>query len=88
MTAVTVTKRIDATSRSLADVSRTVLIWGFGLAATKLDYCPMENLRLWVNLVQLAGFAVLVLGVLVYHNVIVVLSRDKASRNRDYNLIY
>jgi hypothetical protein len=29
--AVTVTKKIGATSRALVDITRTVLIWGFGL---------------------------------------------------------
>ena len=39
--AVTITKKINATSRSLADVTRTVVIWGSGLILTGTGYCKM-----------------------------------------------
>jgi hypothetical protein len=50
--AVTITKKINAISRSLADVTRTVLIWLFGIIITltignsRSNY-KFESLNTW-----------------------------------------
>lgn len=69
---VSVTKYVNALARMIADVSRTVIIWGVGLliTATAGEDHPnyrWETLDLKANLLQLLGFIILVSGNLVYN---------------------
>lgn len=71
--AVTITKKISATSRALADITRTVLIWGFGLiltatVANKIYHYEVLNLK--ENMLQLTGFIIVIVGTLLYHDLI------------------
>ena len=71
--AVTITKKISATSRALADITRTFVIWGFGLVLTATvanKIYHYESLNLLENLLQLVGFIVVVTGTLLYHDLI------------------
>lgn len=74
--AVTVSKLISPVSRSLADVCRTVLIWGFGIIMTVTvgveheEYSRMEDTRTVVNVLKGLGFVVLIMGTLMYHELI------------------
>lgn len=73
--AVTVTKRISPVSRSLADVTRTSLIWGFALAITVTigvddkNYV-IEDTNLLNNILKGFGFIVLIIGTMIYHDII------------------
>lgn len=79
--AVTVSKLISPVSRSLADVCRTVLIWGFGIVMTltvgvdQEEYSHMEDTRVVVNVLKGVGFVVLIVGTLMYHELIPVCAR-------------
>lgn len=74
--AVTVSKNISPVSRSLADVCRTVFIWLFGIIMTLTIgqtndiYSKMEDTRVVVNILKAIGFIVLILGTLLYHDLI------------------
>ena len=74
--AVTVSKLISPVSRSLADVCRTVLIWLFGVVVTltlgvdQPEYRDMEDTRLGVNLLKGGCFLILILGTLLYHDLL------------------
>lgn len=78
--AVTVSKKISPVSRSLADVCRTVIIWIFGIAMT-LTYgqdhpeYQIENTNVVVNILKAIGFAVLIIGTLMYHELIPICKR-------------
>ena len=64
---VTVTKNASAAQRSTIDTSRTVLIWIFFLAF-KIPGVKQETFS-WL---QLFGFILLVIGTLVYNEIIVI----------------
>lgn len=72
---VTVTKYINALARSIGDVTRTILVWGIGIIITVSAGATYPNYR-WELLnggaiaLELLGFVVLVLGNLVYNNII------------------
>lgn len=74
--AVTVSKLISPVSRSLADVCRTVFIWIFGIIVTLTlgkdhkEYEAMEDTRVVVNILKGLGFVVLILGTLMYHDLV------------------
>jgi hypothetical protein len=74
--AVTVSKNISPVSRSLADVCRTLFIWLFGIVMTLTvgvdheEYSNMEDTRVVVNILKAVGFVVLILGTLMYHDLI------------------
>lgn len=73
--AVTVSKKISPVSRSLADVCRTVIIWIFGIGVT-LTYgkdhseYQIENTGVLVNILKAVGFVVLIVGTMMYHELI------------------
>lgn len=72
---VSVTKYINALARSLADVTRTVLIWLIGIIVTVTAgaYYPNYNWELTsagAIIVQFVGFVVLVFGNLIYNKII------------------
>ena len=74
--AVTVSKMISPVSRSLADVCRTFLIWIFGIVVTLTlgesheEYHNMEDTRWVVNVLKGVCFAILIIGTLMYHELI------------------
>lgn len=73
--AVTISKVINPLSRTLADVCRTVLIWGFGIIITVSigkddEEYDLEETGVVLNLCKLGGFILVVLGTLIYHDVI------------------
>ncbi len=76
--AVTISKVINPVSRSLADVCRTVIIWGFcwwltvqyGQDDQGKEINPeynLENTDLRLNLLKAIGFALVIVGTLMYH---------------------
>lgn len=72
---VSVTKYINALARSLADVTRTVLIWLIGIIVTVTAgrYYPNYDWELTsagAIIVQFVGFIVLVFGNLIYNKII------------------
>lgn len=73
--AVTVSKRISPISRSLADICRTLFIWIFGIAMTLTiagehpEY-KLEDLSILVNILKFIGFTVLILGTMLYHEML------------------
>ncbi len=79
--AVTVSKLISPVSRSLADVCRTIIIWLFGITITltvgknNKEYETMEDTRVIVNVLKAIGFGVLIVGTLMYHELIPVCSK-------------
>jgi hypothetical protein len=64
---VTVTKNASSAQRSTIDTSRTVLIWIFFLAVPIYGK-SLEHFKV----LQLAGFILLVLGTLVYNEILVI----------------
>lgn len=69
------TKYINALARSLADVTRTVLIWLVGILVTVTagKYYPnykWELVSVGAILLQLLGFLILVFGNLIYNKII------------------
>ena len=68
--AVAISKYINPISRVLAEIARTILVWGFGIVYTLVQKdIELENPDLVLNLLKLIGFILIVLGVLVYHDV-------------------
>ena len=73
--AVTISKRISPISRSLADVCRTSIIWIVGIAITitigdNSDDYKLENLDVLFNILKFIGFALLILGTMIYHDLL------------------
>ncbi len=72
---VTVTKNINALARSIADVTRTILVWGIGLIVTVSAGTIYPNYEWQLTnggaiALQLVGFVILVSGNLVYNKII------------------
>ena len=72
---VSVTKYINALARSLADVTRTVVIWLVGIIVTLTAGSNYPNYRWELTgaapiIMQFFGFAVLVFGNLIYNRII------------------
>jgi drug/metabolite transporter (DMT)-like permease len=61
---ISLTKYVSASSRAVVDGSRTILIWAFFLAI---------GFEVWTvySLIQLGGFVFIVLGVLIYNEILV-----------------
>jgi len=72
---VTITKNINAIARTIGDVTRTILVWMVGIILTLTAGVNMPNYQ-WEMigagpiLLQLVGFTTLVIGNLVYNNLI------------------
>jgi len=72
---VNVTKHISSLARSIIDVTRTVLVWLIALIVTFSTSNPhfqWENTRVSAIMLELLGFLVLVVGNLIYNEIIVV----------------
>jgi hypothetical protein len=70
---VIVTKNINALTRSIADVTITSLIWGFGILMTVFSDRPnykWELVSIWAVLFELIGFCLLVFGNLVNNQIV------------------
>lgn len=79
--AVTISKVINPISRSLADVCRTVIIWGFCLLLTvtvgkENKYYILEKTDVKLNLLKLIGFVLVILGTMIYHDIIKVFKEN------------
>ena len=80
---MTVSKRFSPVSRSLSGVCATTLIWLFGIIMTLTvgkthpEY-KLESTSLLVNCLKVAGFGVLVAGMLMYHELLPCF-KDKAK---------
>jgi hypothetical protein len=57
-------------TRSVVDVTRTVIVWAVGLIVTFTSANNWENTLWYAILVELIGFILLVLGNLVYNKII------------------
>lgn len=70
---LSVTKELSATTRMVVDSMRTILVWG------------AELIFGWkvFNFLQLLGFAVLLGGMCVYHDIVVPMVREKLRRMRN-----
>lgn len=71
-----VTKYISALARSIADVSRTLLVWIVSLIITFTAGKDNTNYR-WENrnwraiILELVGFVILVCGNLIYNKIVI-----------------
>jgi hypothetical protein len=75
VTGVTVTKYINALARSIADATRTILVWVLGIIVTATAGSSKPN-YIWeltsvgAILVQLLGFIFLIFGNLIYNKIL------------------
>ena len=73
--AVTISKRINPLSRSLADVCRTLIIWAVGIVITvtigenNKSY-QLEDTSIVVNILKALCFVILIFGTMLYHDMI------------------
>jgi hypothetical protein len=66
-----ITKMFDALTRSLLNVTKTSVIWVIGIIITLAsDSLVLESLNVWVNLVKALGFAVIIVGTLIYNKLL------------------
>jgi hypothetical protein len=73
--AVTISKRINPLSRSLADVCRTLIIWAVGIVITLTigdtnTAYNIEDTNTWANILKGLCFIILIFGTLLYHDMI------------------
>lgn len=71
-----ISKFINPVSRSLADVTRTVIVWVVGVVITvtigeeKSQY-KLESLSVVLNICKLLAFLLVIYGTLLYHDILV-----------------
>ena len=69
-----VTKLYDALTRSLLNIIRTAIIWFIGIVVTlsvdKSSIYQLESTNLVVNIVKGIGFGLMVIGALIYNELI------------------
>jgi hypothetical protein len=69
-----ITKMFDALTRSLLNITKTSVVWVVGiiitLAANGNEDYKLESLNIGVSLVKALGFAVIILGTLIYNKLI------------------
>lgn len=66
-----ITKMFDALTRSLLNVTKTSVIWVIGIIITlSSDSLKLESLNVWVNFVKAIGFAVIIVGTLIYNQLL------------------
>ena len=73
--AVTISKRINPLSRSLADVCRTLIIWAAGIVITLTigeddKSYKLEDTSVLVNILKALCFVILIFGTMLYHDMI------------------
>ena len=64
---LTISKYASATSRTIVDTLRTIIVWGFFLV---MPFVP-EDTKETFSWLQLLGFLVLILGGLIYNEILV-----------------
>lgn len=69
-----ITKMFDALTRSLLNITKTSVVWIVGILITIItngnpDY-KIESLNIGVNLVKAVGFAVIIVGTMIYNKLI------------------
>ena len=72
---VTIAKHMNSLTRAICDASRTVIIWVVGIIVTASlgsedKKFHWESLDLWQILGESLGFIVLIIGNLIYYEVI------------------
>ena len=70
---VRITKMIDALTRSLLNITKTSIIWMAGIILTfalNNDDYRLESRSVWVNLVKAGGFCCIIVGTLIYNQLI------------------
>jgi hypothetical protein len=73
--AVTISKRINPLSRSLADVCRTLIIWAVGIVITvtigenNKSY-KLEDTSIVINILKGLCFVILIFGTMLYHDML------------------
>lgn len=73
---VNVTKHINALTRSIADVSRTLLVWIACIIVTETagksdpEHWAWENVRTGAIIMEIFGFLILVFGNFVYNGIV------------------
>ena len=85
VTGVTVTKYINALARSIADVTRTILVWGIGIiitltAGANYPNFEWEIVKVGAVFIELLGFVILVAGNLIYNKIIKIPGITTAKR--------
>ena len=65
---LTISKNASATSRTIVDTARTILVWGFFLT---MPFVP-DDTKETFSWLQLLGFIILVIGGLIYNEILVV----------------
>ncbi|EGR31767.1 nucleotide-sugar transporter, putative [Ichthyophthirius multifiliis] len=71
---VNITKHVSSLARSVVDVSRTVIVWIFGIILTVSSSNPnyqWENLNAGAIVVEAIGFVILVVGNCIYNKIII-----------------
>ena len=73
--AVTISKRINPLSRSLADVCRTLIIWAAGIVITVTigeinPQYKLEDTSILVNILKALCFVILIFGTMLYHDML------------------
>ena len=79
---ITVSKIASSSSRAVIDTVRTVVIWGFFIMPI-VDKCKREHF----NWIQLGGFVLLILGTLVYNEIISLPFGEKKKNPNENNEI-
>lgn len=69
---VNVTKHASSLTRSVVDTIRTIFIWAIGLIVTATTSRVWENTSYMANLIELIGFAILVLGNIIYKEILII----------------
>lgn len=69
-----ITKMFDALTRSLLNITKTSVIWLFGVIITLCangnpDF-KIESLNIGVSLVKAVGFGVIIFGTLIYNKLV------------------
>lgn len=72
---VTITKYINSLARAIADVTKTILVWVFSILVTvqfgkEYPNYKWEVLEPVIIILQIVGFVFLVMGNLVYNEII------------------
>jgi hypothetical protein len=72
---VTISKRINPLSRSLADVCRTLIIWAAGIVITltigeENKSYKLEDTSVLVNILKALCFVILIFGTMLYHEML------------------
>ena len=65
---LTISKNASATSRTIVDTLRTIVVWSFFLV---MPFVPEETKETF-SWLQLVGFLILILGGLIYNEILII----------------